>query len=250
MEEEKMFELLTSVKNMVKTDPTQARAALTSHPNLAYALMKEMVALDVVEPEVLTRTLQAAATGAQPPQNQATLPQQQQQQQQQQAYPPPSNGTPSYPSYPAPGSAPAYGTPQPGPYQQPPPSSTPSYSTPYPSTSTPTYPPAPVPSYPPVSTPSYPSSYPPQPPQNHSQPPSMPPQAYQARQQQQQQQQPPVQSRAPASAPPGMGSVPGLAPEQQAMVQRLALLTPDQIAALPPSDRVALIELRRQLGLE
>jgi hypothetical protein len=27
------------------------------------------------------------------------------------------------------------------------------------------------------------------------------------------------------------------------MVQRLALLTPDQIAALPPSDRAALIEL-------
>ncbi|KAF8753988.1 hypothetical protein RHS01_06529 [Rhizoctonia solani] len=218
MEEEKMFELLTSVKNMVKTDPTQARAALTSHPNLAYALMKEMVALDVVEPEVLT------------------------QQQQQQAYPPPSNGTPSYPSYSAPGSAPAYGTPQPGPYQQPPPS-----STPYPSTSTPTYPPAPVPSYPPVPTPSYPPSYPPQPPQSHSQPPSMPPQAYQARQQQAAAAAAaPVQSRAPASAPPpGMGSVP-----VWRLNNRLALLTPDQIAALPPSDRVALIELRRQLGLE
>ncbi|KAG8698478.1 hypothetical protein FRC11_014398 [Ceratobasidium sp. 423] len=61
-----------------------------------------------------------------------------------------------------------------------------------------------------------------------------------------------MQSRPPPSVPPptAMGSVPGLAPEHQAMVQRLALLTPDQIAALPPSDRAALIELRRQLGLE
>jgi hypothetical protein len=39
---------------MVKTDPAQARAALSSHPNLAYALMKEMVVLDVLDPEVLT----------------------------------------------------------------------------------------------------------------------------------------------------------------------------------------------------
>ncbi|CEL54338.1 hypothetical protein RSOLAG1IB_06988 [Rhizoctonia solani AG-1 IB] len=239
MEEEKMFELLTSVKNMVKTDPAQARAALSSHPNLAYALMKEMVVLDVLDPEVLTRTLQAA-TGVQPPQNQAPPPQQQ-------AYPP-NNGTPSYPLYPAPGSTPTYGTPQPVPYQQPPPSAL-SYSTPsYPSTSTPTYPPTSAPPYPPTSTPTYPPNYPPQPPQSQAQPMSIPPQAYQARQQQQQ---PPAQSRGPPPTPPaGMGGVPGLAPEQQAMVQRLALLTPDQIAALPPSDRAALIELRRQLGLE
>ncbi|CAE6338575.1 unnamed protein product [Rhizoctonia solani] len=238
MEEEKMFELLTSVKNMAKTDPAQARAALTSHPNLAYALMKEIVVLDLVDPEVLTRTLQAA-TGVQPPQNQAPLPQQQ-------TYPP-SNGTPSYPPYSAPGSTPTYSTPQPAPYQ--PPSSTPSYSAPsYPSTSTPTYPPISVPSYPPTSTQTYPPNYPPQPSQSQSQPPNIPPQAYQARQQQQQQ--PPVQSRGPPAPPTGMGGVPGLAPEQQAMVQRLALLTPDQIAALPPSDRAALIELRRQLGLE
>ncbi|KAL5640110.1 hypothetical protein ACGC1H_007412 [Rhizoctonia solani] len=242
MEEEKMFELLTSVKNMVKTDPTQARTALTSHPNLAYALMKEMVVLDMVDPEVLTRTLQAA-TGVQPPQNQLQPPPPQQ------AYPP-SNGTPSYPSYPALSSTPTYPTPpQPVPYQQPP-LSTPSYSTPtYPSTSTPTYPPTSAPPYPPTATPSYPPNYPPQLPQTQPQAPSIPPHAYQARPQQPQVQQ--QQSRIPPSAPPaGMGSVPGLAPEQQAMVQRLALLTPDQIAALPPADRAALIELRRQLGLE
>jgi hypothetical protein len=39
---------------MVKSDPNQARTALTSHPNLAFALMKEMVVLDVIDPEVLT----------------------------------------------------------------------------------------------------------------------------------------------------------------------------------------------------
>ncbi|KAH7338695.1 hypothetical protein B0J17DRAFT_387800 [Rhizoctonia solani] len=242
MEEEKMFELLTSVKNMVKTDPTQARTALTSHPNLAYALMKEMVVLDVVDPEVLTRTLQAA-TGVQPSQAQAP------QAPPPQAYPP-SNGTSSYPAYATPGSTPTYSTPQPAPYQQPPPST---YSTPaYPSTSTPTYPPGTAPSFPPASTPSYPPTYPPQPVQTQPQAPSIPPHVYQTRQQQPQQQQqpPPMQSRAPPAAPPaGMGGVPGLAPEQQEMVTRLALLTPDQIAALPPADRAALIELRRQLGL-
>ncbi|CAE6386992.1 unnamed protein product [Rhizoctonia solani] len=242
MEEEKLFELLTSVKNMVKADPTQACTALTSHPNLAYALMKEMVVLDMVDPEVLTRTLQAA-TGVQPPQNQTPQPPPQQ------SYPS-TNGAPSYPSYPALSSTPTYPTPvQPVPYQQPLLSTAP-YSTPtYPSSSTPTYPPTATLPYPPAATPSYPPSYPPQPPQIQPQAPSIPPHAYQARPQQPQaQQQPP---RLPPSAPPaGMGSVPGLAPEQQAMVQRLALLTPDQIAALPPADRAALIELRRQLGLE
>ncbi|CAE6445733.1 unnamed protein product [Rhizoctonia solani] len=238
MEEEKMFELLTSVKNMVKTDPTQARTALTSHPNLAYALMKEMVVLDVVDPEVLTRTLQAA-TGAQPPPAQAP------QAPPQQAYPP-SNGTSSYPAYATPGSTPTYPTPQPTPYQQPP--SIPSYSTPsYPPTSTTTFPPSSAPHFPPASTPSYPPTYPPQPVQTQPQAPSIPPHVYQARQQQQPQQQqqpPPMQSRAPPTAPPvGTGGVPGLAPDQQEMVNRLALLTPDQIAALPPADRAALIEL-------
>ncbi|CUA78315.1 hypothetical protein RSOLAG22IIIB_13064 [Rhizoctonia solani] len=241
MEEEKMFELLTSVKNMVKSDPTQARTALASHPNLAYALMKEMVVLDIVDPEVLTRTLQAA-TGGQPAQTQPPQPPQQQ------PYPP-SNGTPSYPPYPAPGSTPTYPTPpQTAPYQQPP-SSTPSYSTPtYPPSSTPTYPPTSALSYPPTSTPTYPPNYPPQPPQAQPQAPSIPPHVYQARQPPPpppvQQQQAPMQARPPPSVPPaGMSGIPGLAPDQQAMVQRLALLTPDQIAALPPSDRAALIEL-------
>ncbi|KAG9089315.1 hypothetical protein FRC07_012363 [Ceratobasidium sp. 392] len=251
MEEDKLLDLLVSVKvitpiypaftkkftssnefqNMVRSDPTTARTTLAGHPNLAYALMKEMVVLDVVDPEVLTRTLQAA-TGVQstpaptappvapnygqPPQTSAP------------SYPPPS--TPSYP----PPSNPSY-----------PPPSTPSYPP-----SVPSYPPpSSTPSYPPPSTPSYlpppaqPSYAPPQP------QPSIPPHMYQQSRQQQQQQQPtppPPQSRGP---PPQAAAPMGLAPEQQAMIQRLAMLTPDQIAALPPADRAALLELRRQLGL-
>ncbi|KAG8702867.1 hypothetical protein FRC08_003198 [Ceratobasidium sp. 394] len=191
MEEDKLLDLLTSVKNMVKSDPAVARTTLTSHPNLAYALMKEMVTLDLVDPDVLTRTLQAA-TGVQPTPTPAPLVQ---------AYPPP---------------------------------------------------PPPQASYPPAAPPSYPPA-PPAP------APSIPPHMYQQSRQQQQQQnaptppppQPAYQSRGPpppqvqTQAPAPMG----LAPEQQAMIQRLAMLTPDQIAALPPADRAALLELRRQLGL-
>ncbi|KAG8718134.1 hypothetical protein FRC09_013112 [Ceratobasidium sp. 395] len=221
MEEDKLLDLLVSVKNMVRSDPQTARQTLTSHPNLAYALMKEMVVLDVVDPEVLTRTLQAA-TGVQPtpapapapvpapPQNYGAYPQQ---------------VTPSYP----------------------PPSSTPSYPPPSPTSSYP--PPSSIPSYPP------PSSAPPYPPASQPQPqpqaPSIPPHMYQQSRPQQQPATPPVQSRGPPppQPQPAAPAPMGLAPEQQAMIQRLAMLTPDQIAALPPADRAALLELRRQLGL-
>ncbi|KAG8789054.1 hypothetical protein FRC12_013918 [Ceratobasidium sp. 428] len=228
MEEDKLLDLLVSVKNMVRSDPQTARQTLTSHPNLAYALMKEMVVLDVVDPEVLTRTLQAA-TGVQPtpapapapapapPQNYGAYPQQ------------------ATPSYPPPSSAPPY-----------PPSSAP----PYPPTAVPSYPsPSSIPSYPPPSSaPPYPPAPQPQP-QPQPKAPSIPPHMYQ---QSRQASTPPVQSRGPppSQPPPAAAPVPmGLAPEQQAMIQRLAMLTPDQIAALPPADRAALLELRRQLGL-
>ncbi|KAG9092705.1 hypothetical protein FRC06_011829 [Ceratobasidium sp. 370] len=193
MEEDKLLDLLTSVKNMVKSDPAVARTTLTAHPNLAYALMKEMVTLDVVDPDVLARTLQAA-TGVQPtlasaPPVQTYLPPQT-------SYPPPTT-----PSYPPAQSAPAPSIP-PFMYQQ---SRQQQQNVPTPA-------PAPAPA---PAQPTYQSRGPPPPPQMQTQTPT------------------PI----------------GLAPEQQAMIQRLAMLTPDQIAALPPADRAALLELRRQLGL-
>ncbi|KAG8743033.1 hypothetical protein FRC10_000484 [Ceratobasidium sp. 414] len=201
MEEDKLLDLLTNVKNMVKSDPAVARTTLTAHPNLAYALMKEMVALDVVDPDVLTRTLQAA-TGVQP--------------------------TPA---------------PAPTPVPAPPVQTYPPPQTSYPPPATPLYlpaPPAPAPSIPPHM---YQQSRQQQ--QNVPTPAPTPPQpAYQSRG-------PPPPSQIPTQPQPQtLTPTPmGLAPEQQAMIQRLAMLTPDQIAALPPADRAALLELRRQLGL-
>ncbi|CAE6414871.1 unnamed protein product [Rhizoctonia solani] len=79
-----------------------------------------------------------------------------------------------------------------------------------------------------------PPPMPPMPPMSlvPSNPPSQPYQSYQT---------PP-----PAAAP--MPAFQGVSPQQQAMIQQVLSLTPDQINGLPPNERAAIMQLRSQLG--
>ncbi|CEL59015.1 Cleavage stimulation factor subunit 2 OS=Mus musculus GN=Cstf2 PE=1 SV=2 [Rhizoctonia solani AG-1 IB] len=92
--------------------------------------------------------------------------------------------------------------------------------------------PAPVPA--PVPQNQYQQGYYGAPPQGV--PPMPPNQAYQSYQ-------PPAP--APPQAPPAFQAV---SPEQQAMIQQVLSLTPEQINGLPPNERAAIMQLRSQLG--
>lgn len=52
----------------------------------------------------------------------------------------------------------------------------------------------------------------------------------------------------PPAAPPAAPAFPGVSPQQQAMIQQVLSLTPEQINGLPPNERAAIMQLRSQLG--
>lgn len=59
-----LLDIMSQMKSLVATSPDQARALLTGHPQLAYALFQAMLMMNVVDPEILQRIL--AASGAVP----------------------------------------------------------------------------------------------------------------------------------------------------------------------------------------
>ncbi|KAG8753116.1 hypothetical protein FRC11_007691 [Ceratobasidium sp. 423] len=61
---------------------------------------------------------------------------------------------------------------------------------------------------------------------------------------------PPYQSyqTPPSAAPPAAAGFQGVSPQQQAMIQQVLSLTPEQINGLPPNERAAIMQLRNQLG--
>ncbi|CAE6493940.1 unnamed protein product [Rhizoctonia solani] len=61
---------------------------------------------------------------------------------------------------------------------------------------------------------------------------------------------PPYQSyqTPPPAAPPAVPAFQGVSLQQQAMIQQVLSLTPEQINGLPPNERAAIMQLRSQLG--
>ncbi|QRW13433.1 RNA recognition motif protein [Ceratobasidium sp. AG-Ba] len=59
---------------------------------------------------------------------------------------------------------------------------------------------------------------------------------------------PPVPAPAPI-APPPVPALPGVSAQQQAMIQQVLSLTPDQINGLPANERAAIMQLRSQFGV-
>lgn len=59
-----LLDIMSQMKSLVATSPDQARALLTGHPQLAYALFQAMLMMNVVDPDILQRIL--AASGAVP----------------------------------------------------------------------------------------------------------------------------------------------------------------------------------------
>ncbi|QRV84838.1 RNA recognition motif protein [Ceratobasidium sp. AG-Ba] len=59
---------------------------------------------------------------------------------------------------------------------------------------------------------------------------------------------PPVPAPAPV-APPPVPALPGVSAQQQAMIQQVLSLTPDQINGLPANERAAIMQLRSQFGV-
>ncbi|KAG9084557.1 hypothetical protein FRC06_004002 [Ceratobasidium sp. 370] len=99
--------------------------------------------------------------------------------------------------------------------------------------------PAPSPSAPPVPPPvnQYPPSY------YGAPPPAIPNPPYP----QYQTPAPPIPAPAPAAPP--MPALPGVSPQQQAMIQQVLSLTHEQINGLPVNERAAIMQLRSQLGV-
>lgn len=59
-----LLDIMSQMKSLVATSPDQARALLSGHPQLAYALFQAMLMMNVVDPDILQRIL--AASGAVP----------------------------------------------------------------------------------------------------------------------------------------------------------------------------------------
>lgn len=117
-----LLDIMSQMKSLVTTSPDQARALLTGHPQLAYALFQAMLMMNVVDPEILQRILAASGAmgGAAAPAPAAPVPPHMQQQQ--------SNGTPpqhfagasAYPGVGRPPAPYAYGQAPTAPQSQPP----------------------------------------------------------------------------------------------------------------------------------
>ncbi|TKY89268.1 hypothetical protein EX895_001799 [Sporisorium graminicola] len=59
-----LLDIMSQMKSLVANSPDQARALLSGHPQLAYALFQAMLMMNVVDPDILQRIL--AASGAVP----------------------------------------------------------------------------------------------------------------------------------------------------------------------------------------
>ncbi|GAK65875.1 RNA recognition domain-containing protein [Moesziomyces antarcticus] len=57
-----LLDIMSQMKSLVTTSPDQARALLTGHPQLAYALFQAMLMMNVVDPDILQRILAASGT--------------------------------------------------------------------------------------------------------------------------------------------------------------------------------------------
>lgn len=58
-----LLDIMSQMKSLVTTSPDQARALLTGHPQLAYALFQAMLMMNVVDPDILQRILAASGAG-------------------------------------------------------------------------------------------------------------------------------------------------------------------------------------------
>ncbi|WVQ77912.1 hypothetical protein IAR50_007618 [Cryptococcus sp. DSM 104548] len=220
-----MQDVMTSMKQLVQTNPDQARVLLSQQPQLAYALFQAMLLLNIVDPSVLQsiHPLPPPTAAVPPPTNYGQ--------------PPASYGQDAGPgkygqppsSY---GQGGGGGSAGGGAYGYPPASQPPQAFRPPPSFAAP---PSQTPPYPPYGAP----------------PPSAPPAFAPA---------PapvPTPMAAPASAVsavPGMAALPPAAqaalatlPEdQQAMLIQVLSLAPEQINALDPTQRASVVQLRQQ----
>ncbi|KAG8959014.1 hypothetical protein FRC03_008539 [Tulasnella sp. 419] len=62
-----MMDILGQMKAYIASSPEQARLLLTAHPQLAYAFFQAMLMNNVVDPSILQRMLQSAASNVAPP---------------------------------------------------------------------------------------------------------------------------------------------------------------------------------------
>ncbi|GMT08574.1 hypothetical protein PENTCL1PPCAC_30748 [Pristionchus entomophagus] len=147
---EKMFHLMKQMKEIVMSNPTEAKNMLLQNPQLAYALLQAQVVMRIVDPQVaITMLHREQPMSSAGPFHVPSAPSQQQQQQHQQQMPPqqqfgghsrpmappsssgppPSGGGPSYHGMPPQGGggggggygAPPFGGPPPPNYGAPPP---------------------------------------------------------------------------------------------------------------------------------
>ncbi|KJE02217.1 cleavage stimulation factor subunit 2 [Cryptococcus gattii NT-10] len=231
-----MGDVMTSMKSLIQTNPDQARQLLSQQPQLAYALFQAMLLLNLLDPSVLSSIQPLAApapASAAAPSGAAPV-----------APGPgvganagPGSRAPNYPPYPPPAQAQG----PPGGQQQafrPPPQALYGGAPPLPNqnqnqnqSQNPPYPPYPsgpgVP--PPTSTPVPPTPHPP-----HAVPVGPP--------------------GGPAPPPAGLASLPPAAqaalstlpPDQQQMLLQVLQLSPVQIAALDPTQKASVMQLRQQ----
>ncbi|TFK40680.1 hypothetical protein BDQ12DRAFT_679850 [Crucibulum laeve] len=212
MQPSQLMEVLAQMKAFVITHPDQAKTLLVKHPQLAYALFQSLLLNKIVDPAILQRMLAATAGPAPTPV-------------------PPPMGMQHRPPMPPPMHLQQ---------QQPPPH----FQAPPPMHGMPPFPPTglqqpqPVPGIqpPPMSAPPPSAMFP-----HHQQPmPGMPPMPSYYRP-------PPQPSQQPQAPPPQQSSVtPEISESQRSMVMQVLSLTPDQINALPETERQAILQLRAQ----
>ncbi|SPO37531.1 related to Cleavage stimulation factor [Pseudozyma flocculosa] len=220
-----LLDIMGQMKALTATSPDQARALLTGHPQLAYALFQAMLMMNVVDPAILQRIL--GASGAVPPAAAAVA-----------AAVPAVAGGPPPPPPTGPMSGPlgyggpmATGTPPHHPMSQGPPGPPPPMGRPAPAPYDYTGGPSAT------HTPPGPYSRPaPTPPHGMARPPGVAP--------------PPPPPSAPAGAAGGLGALAGqnLGEEQRQLLMQVLQLTPDQINALPPDQKASIMQLKAQFG--
>ncbi|ODN72677.1 hypothetical protein L202_08116 [Cryptococcus amylolentus CBS 6039] len=216
-----MQDVMTSMKQLVQTNPDQARVLLSQQPQLAYALFQAMLLLNIVDPSVLQsiHPLPPPAVAAPPPSNYGQ--------------PPAPYGQDAGSKYGQPPSGYGGGGGGSGGYGYPPASQPPQTFRPPPSYAAP---PAQTPPYPPYGAP--PSAA-----HAYGSAPAPPPA--------------PTPMSAPppvASGVPGMSALPPAAQaalatlpdDQQAMLIQVLSLAPEQINALDPTQRASVVQLRQQ----
>ncbi|KAI5450445.1 hypothetical protein NCC49_003068 [Naganishia albida] len=222
----KLEDVLTGMKTLVQTSPDQARTVLNAHPQLAYALFQAMLLMNVVDPAVLSRIQPIPNSippptqppfrpmGYQPPPQFNAPPQQQQQ-------PPPQTMPPFAPTAGRPpqgytGTPPQHGMPPGGGGYQQPPQQQQQYQQPPP-----------------------PQQQSQQPPQQMQPPPQQPPAV------------PPPAAQPPAGANQAaiQAALSMVSEDQRGMLMQVFQLTNEQIGALPPDQRVGVMQLRSQFGI-